>query len=337
MASGAVFREQPPTIPMILNWLFVLGGLAMLVAGGEALVRGASGIAFLAKISPAVVGLTIVAAGTSMPELVVSLQSAMEGNPGIAVGNVVGSNIFNIAAILGLTALITPLRIQGNIVRFEWPVMMLATFQLLLLARDATIDRLEGGFLFSALVAFIAYVIWVGRKSAVPAELEGFEELATASYGRTGKAAVISNIGAVVLGIGLLAIGSTALVRGAVAVASSLGVSDAVIGLTIIAAGTSTPELVTSIVAARRGRADIAVANVVGSNIFNVLGIAGATALIHPLQVPSEILGRDMWWMLGASLLLFPLMKSGMRINRAEGAMLFAGFVAYIAMLLARS
>ena len=307
----------------------------MLVAGGEALVRGASGIAFLAKIPPAVVGLTIVAAGTSMPELVVSIQSAMEGSPGIAIGNVVGSNIFNIAAILGLTALITPLRIQGNIVRLEWPVMMLAAFQLHLLARDSSVDRLEGAFLFSALVAFVAYVIWIGRKSAAPAEKEGFEELATASYGRIGNTALLFNIVAVILGIGLLASGSTALVRGAVAVASSLGVSDAVIGLTIIAAGTSTPELVTSVVAARRGRADIAVANVVGSNIFNVLGIAGATALVHPLQIPSEVLSRDMWWMLGASLVLVPLMRSGMRISRAEGGILFAGFVTYIVMLLA--
>lgn len=319
---------------MIIDWLLVLAGLALLVAGGEALVRGASGIALLAKVTPAVVGLTIVAAGTSMPELVVSLQSAIEGSPGIAVGNVVGSNIFNIAAILGLTALIKPLRIQGNTVRLEWPVMMLAAFQFHLLARDASIDRLEGGFLLAALVAFVAYAIWLGRKNATPAEKEGFEELATASFGRTGNTAVTFNIVAIILGIGLLAGGSTALVRGAVGIASTFGVSDTIIGLTIVAAGTSAPELVTSIVAAWRGRDDIAVANVVGSNIFNVLGIAGTTALVHPLPVPAEILVRDNWWMLGASLLLFPLMKTGMRVNRIEGGILFAGFVTYIVMLI---
>lgn len=318
---------------MMLDWLLVLTGLALLVAGGEALVRGAGGIALLAKITPAVVGLTIVAAGTSMPELVVSLQSAIEGSPGIAVGNVVGSNLFNIAAILGLTALIRPLRIQGNTVRLEWPVMMLAAFQFHLLARDTLIDRLEGGFLFAALAAFLAYVVWLGRKSATPVEKEGFEEVATASFGRTGKTALTFNIVSVVLGIALLAGGSTALVRGAVGVASSLGVSDAIIGLTIVAAGTSTPELVTSIVAAWRGRDDIAVANVVGSNIFNVLGIAGTTALIHPLPVPAEIIARDNWWMLGASLLLFPLMKTDMRMNRIEGGILFAGFLAYMTVL----
>jgi cation:H+ antiporter len=318
---------------MIIDWILVIAGLALLVGGGEALVRGASGIALLAKVTPAVVGLTIVAAGTSMPELVVSLQSAIEGSPGIAVGNVVGSNIFNIAAILGLTALIKPLRIQGNTVRLEWPVMMLAAFQFHLLARDASVDRLEGGFLLTALIAFIAYAVWLGRKSATPVEKEGFEELATASFGRTGNTAITFNIVAIVAGVGLLAGGSTALVRGAVGIASALGVSDTVIGLTIVAAGTSTPELVTSIVAAWRGRDDIAVANVVGSNIFNVLGIAGTTALVHPLPVPTEILARDNWWMLGASLLLFPLMKTGMRVNRIEGAVLFAGFVAYMFLL----
>jgi len=319
---------------MIIDWLLIIAGLALLVAGGEALVRGASGIALLAKVTPAVVGLTIVAAGTSMPEMVVSLQSAIEGNPGIAVGNVVGSNIFNIAAILGLTALLRPLRIQGNTVRLEWPVMMLAAFQFHLLARDATVDRLEGGFLFTALVIFMAYAVWLGRKSATTEEKAGFEEIATASLGRTGNTAVTFNLVAVLLGIGLLAGGSTALVRGAVGVASALGVSDTVIGLTIVAAGTSTPELVTSLVAAWRGRDDIAVANVVGSNIFNVLGIGGVTALVHPLPVPLEIIARDNWWMLGASLLLFPLMKTGMRVNRVEGGVLFAGFLVYMAVLI---
>ena len=317
----------------MLDWVLVVLGLVLLVGGGEALVRGASGVALVARVSPGVVGLTIVAAGTSMPELVVSVQSAIAGNPGIAVGNVVGSNIFNIAAILGFTAMLRPLRIQGNTVRLEWPVMMLAAFQLLLLSRDTTLDRLEGGFLLAAMVAFTAYAVWLSRTSATATEQEAFEELATASFGRTGNAALISNIGSIALGIALLAGGSTALVRGAVGVASSLGISDTIIGLTIVAAGTSAPELVTSVVAAWRGRDDIAIGNVVGSNIFNVLGIAGATALIHPLAVPPEILARDIWWMLAASALLFPLMKSGMRVNRVEGGVLVAGFVTYMVVL----
>ena len=319
---------------MVLDWMFVLLGLVCLVGGGEALVRGAGGIAMLAGITPAVVGLTIVAAGTSMPELVVSVQSALQGTPGIAMGNIVGSNIFNIAAILGVTAIIRPLRIQGNTVRFEWPVMMLAAFQFHLLGRDSRLDRLEGGFLFTAMAVFIAYVVWLARRNTTTSEKESFEEIATASFGRVGGKAVFFNFAAVLLGVTLLAGGSTALVRGATGIAAALGVSNTIIGLTIVAAGTSMPEMVTSIVAARRGRDDIAVANVVGSNIFNVLAIGGITSMVRPVSVPSEITGRDDWWMLGASLLLFPLMKSGMRINRGEGAVLLTGFVLYMGLLI---
>lgn len=315
----------------------MLGGLVGLVLGGEALVRGASGLALLAKVTPAVVGLTIVAAGTSMPELVVSVQSALEGNPSVAMGNVVGSNIFNIGAILGLTALVSPLRIQGATVRMEWPVMMLAALQLHLLSRDGLVDRLEGGFLLLAMVIFTAYAVWLGRHQASEADQEAGAGLETASLGRTGAAGVALNLLAIAVGVGLLALGSTGLVRGAVGIASAFGVSEAVIGLTIVAAGTSTPELITSLVAAHRGRDDMAVGNVVGSNIFNVLGILGATGLIHPLAVEEQIIRRDNWWMLGISLLLFPLMKSGMRVNRLEGAALLALFGVYLAVLLLAS
>jgi len=318
-----------------MAWLLIVGGLVLLVLGGEALVRGASGLALLGRMSPAVVGLTIVAAGTSMPELVVSLQAALEGSAGIAVGNVVGSNIFNVAAILGLAALVRPLTIRGNTVRLEWPVMMLAAFQLHLLARDRTVDRLEGGFLLAAMAAFTAYAAWIGRRNAAPVEQGELARVATASFGRTGRAAWWSNGSAVVLGVVLLGLGSRVLVDGAVDVAYAFGVSDTVIGLTIVAAGTSTPELVTSIVAALRGNDDIAVANVVGSNVFNVLGIVGTTALVLPLEVPPEILARDDWWMLGTSALLFPLMKSGMRVNRWEGGVLLALFLVYTTTLIA--
>ena len=317
-----------------MDWLSVVLGLALLVAGGEGLVRGASGVALAAKLSPAVIGLTIVAAGTSMPELVVAVQSALGGNVGIAFGNVVGSNIFNIGAILGLAALVRPLRVMGNTVRLEWPIMMLAALQLYLLARDGIVDRVEGAFLLAAMVTFVAYAVWLGRHSSTPAETEGFEEMVTASLGATGARALTFYLLAIAGGVALLAGGSTLLVRGAVGIASALGVSETVIGLTIVAAGTSTPELVTSLVASRRGRDDIAIANVVGSNIFNVLGILSITSLIQPLNVPDAILTRDIWWMLAASVLLFPLMRSGMRVNRLEGAALLGGFVTYIALLI---
>jgi cation:H+ antiporter len=176
--------------------LAVLGGLLLLLAGGDALVRGASGIALFWRVSPGLVGLTIVAAGTSMPELVVSVLAALDGSPGLALGNVVGSNIFNIAAILGATALFRPPGIQGNTVRLEWPVMMLAACELYLLIRDGTLDRLEGGFLVGALVAFMAYVVWIARRNASRDELEEFSDLATASFGRTGRAALWFNLSA---------------------------------------------------------------------------------------------------------------------------------------------
>lgn len=320
-------------VHLAMDWLFLILGLGLLVAGGEGLVRGASGLALAARITPAVVGLTIVAAGTSAPEMVVSIQSALNGSAGIAVGNVVGSNIFNIGAILGLAACVSPLRVMGNTVRMEWPVMMLAALQLFLLARDGVIDRVEGGFLLAAMVAFVAYAVWLGRNASTPDESDGFDEMVTASFGASGARALIYNILAVAVGVGLLAAGSTLLVKGAVGIAAGLGVSETVIGLTIVAAGTSTPELVTSLVASKRGRDDIAIANVVGSNIFNILGILSVTALVRPLAVPEVILSRDLWWMLGASVVLLPLMWSGMRINRVEGGLLLAGFTTYLALL----
>jgi len=313
--------------------LIVLG-LVLLVGGGELLVRGAVRIALLARVSPAVVGLTVVAAGTSSPELVVSLQSAAAGSPALAVGNVVGSNIFNIGAVLAVAALIRPLSIHGNTVRMEWPVMALAAFELHLLARDGVIDRLEGGFLATGLVAFVTYSVWIARRSALPAEREQFESAHhLEGEGSRGRAWGLG-LGAAAAGFALLAVGSTVLVRGAVSLAAALGASETVIGLTIVAAGTSLPELATSAVASWRGHDDIAVGNIVGSNVFNVLGIVGVTALVHPLDVPAEIVARDDWWMLGFSALLFPLMRTGMRINRAEGAVLGAGFILYMLVLL---
>lgn len=172
-------------------------------------MRGARGLALAARITPAVVGLTIVAAGTSAPEMVVSIQSALNGSAGIAIGNVVGSNIFNIGAILGIAACVSPLRVMGNTVRMEWPVMMLAALQLFLLARDGVIDRVEGGFLLAAMVAFVAYAVWLGRNASTPDESDGFDEMVTASFGASGARALIYNILAVALGVGLLAAGST--------------------------------------------------------------------------------------------------------------------------------
>jgi cation:H+ antiporter len=309
--------------------LLLVVGLVLLVLGADLLVRGASGIALLARIAPAVVGLTVVAAGTSMPELVVSLRAAVSGNVGLAAGNIVGSNIFNIAAIIGVTALLRPLRVQGNSVRLEWPVMLLSAFVFHLLVRDGSLDRLEGAFLTVGMLVFTAYIVYLAKRTTTAAEQAEFEGLSTAAMGKTGNAALLRNVLAVIVGIAVLAGGAEALVAGATRIARSVGISETIIGLTVVAAGTSLPELATSLLAAFKGRDDIAIANVIGSNIFNVLGIGGVTALILPLSVPAEIVARDNWWMLGVSALLFPLMRTGMRVNRAAGLVLSGCFAAY--------
>ncbi len=313
---------------MILNWLLIAIGLTALIAGAESLVRGASGIAILARMSPAVIGLTIVAAGTSMPELMVSVKASLSGNPGLAIGNVVGSNLLNIGMVLGITALFRPLRILGNTIRFEWPVLMLATLQFYLLARDGVIDRVEGAFLFGVMILFMAYAVWLGRRGVV--ESAENEKFSTASFGKEGTSAVLLNFTAILIGGTLLALGADSLVKGAVAVAGSLGISETVIGLTIVAVGTSAPELVTSVVAALKGQGDLAVGNVVGSSIFNLLAILGTAALFSPLPVPGEIMSRDIWWLIGITALMFPMMLSGNKVNRWEGLALLATITAYI-------
>lgn len=316
---------------MFINWILILAGLAALIAGAEALVRGASGVSLLLKMSPAVIGLTVVAAGTSMPELMVSVKASLSGIPGLAVGNVIGSNLLNLGLVLGLTALIRPLRIVGNTIKFEWPVLMLATFQFYLLARDGQIDRVEGGFLAAVLIVFMGYAVWLGRQGVVAEEEDS---LPTLSFGKTGAAAAMLNIAAIVIGGTLLSLGSGILVKGAVAVAGSLGVSETIIGLTVVAFGTSAPELVTSIVAALRGRDDMAVGNIVGSSIFNLLGILGVAALFRALPIPAEIMSRDIWWLIGLTALMLPMLITGRKVARIEGLLLAGGFVTYTVLLI---
>lgn len=317
---------------MLINWLLILGGLTILIVGAEALVRGAGGIALMAKISPSVVALTVVAAGTSMPELVVSTQSALGGNPGLALGNAVGSNLLNIGLVLGLTALIRPLSIGRNTLKFEWPVMMLGSLQFFLLSRDGHLDRLEGGFLTAALIAFMAYAVVLDKQGI--AKVASEEPLQTASFGKKGTQALILNGTTLLVGIAFLAVGANLLVKGAVAVASGLGVSDTIIGLTVVAVGTSAPELVTSVVAAFKGRGDMAVGNIIGSCIFNLMGIVGVTSLISPLPVPAELLSRDVLWLLFLTAILFPMMGSGKALARIEGILLLGGFSVYMIRLI---
>jgi cation:H+ antiporter len=312
----------------------ILGGLVLLAGGGEALVRGATAIARRAGVTPAVIGLTIVAAGTSLPELVVSVLAALGGEPEIAVGNVVGSNIFNIVGVLGITALITALPVHGSAVKYEWPFMFLATCAVVLFARDGLIDRLEGGFMLVSFGLFTAFMVRLARREVAEHERREFATEAARRTIRASEATLGLALAAVVIGLVLLVLGGSALVSGAVEVARLAGISERVIGLTIVAIGTSMPEVAASVVAALRGRTDVAIANLIGSNIFNILGILGVTALIRPTAVSAVMLNTDMVWMMVTAFALFPVMRSGMRVTRLEGGLLVAMYIAYLLVLL---
>src|SRR5688572_15398162 len=317
----------------------VLVGLALLAGGGEALVRAATTLAELAGVTPAVIGLTVVAIGTSLPELVVSLVAATQGQPELAVANVVGSNIFNIAATLGLTAMIIPLPVHGSAVRLEWPVMFAASIVTMLIARDGAIDRAEGGVLLVALVMFIVYTVRLARRDLSGAEVRELaahvdaRDIGSPSAASAGRRLPVA-LSVLAVGIAALVAGGNFLVDGAVQLARLAGLSERVIGLTIVAGGTGAPELATSLVAALRKRTDVAIANMIGSNIFNILGILGVTALIAPVQVAPAIVASDLWWMIGTSVLVLPLLRSQSRLSRAEGGLLVAVYVAYLVILL---
>lgn len=318
---------------MVLLWALLANaaGIALLGTGGELLIRGAVSIARLARISTAVIGLTIVAMGTSVPELAVSLLAALEGRDDIAMGNVVGSNIFNVAVVIGVSALVLPITVHLSAVKLEWPFMFTALFLCLLLARDGVIDRLEAAFFLVSLALFTAYTVRLARTALTPSDEA---ELAATVERRAIGRRLALDVSLVVASLALLALGARVLVWGAVQVATLAGVTERVIGLTIVAAGTSLPELAASIAAARRGHPDIALANVIGSNIFNVLGILGVVALVRPQLVHPQIVASDNWWMVGTSFLLLPLMVTGLRIGRIEGGALLWCYGVYLVLLL---
>lgn len=318
-------------IPLAIALLVV--GIGLLGYGADVLVRGAVTLAKAARMPVAVIGLTVVAMGTSLPELTVSVTAALRGAVDVGVGNIIGSNIFNVAVVLGLSALILPIRVHGNAVRLEWPFMFLASFQLLLLARDGTLDRLEAAFFLSGLILFTFYVVRVGRKELEAEERADLTETVEAKA-RDGK---LESVGGALLlvsiGVGLLVIGGDVLLRGALEIARASGMTERVIGLTVVAAGTSVPEVATSIIAARRGQSEIALGNVIGSNILNILGILGLTALVRPLMIAPQVVSNDLWWMLAFSLALLPMMASRFIIGRIEGFLLVAGYVTYVTLL----
>jgi cation:H+ antiporter len=311
----------------------VVAGIALLGLGADLLVRGAVTLAQAAKVSAAVIGLTIVSMGTSLPELTVSVAAALRGSPDLSMGNVVGSNIFNIGLVLGVSALILPMRVHGSAVKMEWPFLFGASLLLLVVARDGTLDRAEGGFFVIALALFTAYAFIIGRATLDREEKEDLAAQVRELTLPVGVRKLGVALGLLAVGTAVLVSGGELLVRGAISLARAIGMTERLIGLTVVAAGTGAPELATSVVAARRGESEMALGNVIGSNIFNILGILGVSALITPLAVAPAILRNDLWWMLGLTLLLFPIMRSRFLVTRVEGGLLLFAYVAYVSLL----
>lgn len=310
--------------------MFLLG-LAALVVGAEALVRGASRLAVSWGISPLVVGLTVVAFGTSAPEMAVSVGAALSGTADIALGNVVGSNIANVLLILGLSALIAPLVVHEQIIRQEIPIMIGASLIVVAMALDGTIGRVESTLLFVLLVAYTVFLVVQSRRASQASSDEYAGEIPRGRWDRHWGVQVAM----VLVGLGLLVLGANWLVDAAVAVARVMGVSDLVVGLTVVAVGTSMPEIATSLIAASRGQRDIAVGNVVGSNIFNLLAVLGAAGVVSAggLGVSEAARNFDLWVMLAVAFACLPIVLTGREIARWEGGVFIAYYAAYVAYL----
>lgn len=318
----------------IMTWVFFVGGLILLILGAEWLVRGASRLAAKVGISPLVIGLTVVAFGTSSPEMAVSVQSALAGQSDIAVGNVVGSNIFNVLFILGLSAIIAPLIVQQQLIRLDVPIMIGLSLLMYLMSLDGVIGRFEGVILFGGIIAYTVFLIRQSRKESKAVEDEYAQEYADKK--ETGWKSWVINFGLVVVGLGLLVQGSNWLVDSAITIARAFGLSELIIGLTIVAAGTSMPEVATSVMAAIKGERDIAVGNVVGSNIFNILSVLGLTALVAPDGVPVSQAAEafDIPVMLAVAVMTLPIFFTNNLIERWEGGLFLFYYVAYTAYLI---
>jgi cation:H+ antiporter len=313
---------------MIWAWLKVAGGLAILVCGGELLVRGASQLAAILRISPLVIGLTVVAFGTSAPELAVSVQAAISGRTDLAVGNVVGSNIFNVLFILGVSALMVPLVVSSQLIRRDVPLMIIVSVLVFAFGWDGQLSRMEGIGMFAGI---IAYTWWCVRQSRKESSALQAEFSQTWSQPESSPQKVILDCALIAVGLAMLGVGSQLLTDGAVQIAAGLGVSELIIGLTIVAAGTSLPEVVTSIVAAARGQRDIAVGNVVGSNIFNILCVLGLSSAISPtgIAVDSAALEFDIPVMIAVAVACLPIFFTGHTISRWEGGVFLFYYAAY--------
>lgn len=310
---------------MYINLTYLIVGLAVLIFGGELLVRGASRIALSLKISPLVVGLTIVAFGTSAPELLTSIKSALEGSPDIAIGNVVGSNMVNLSLILGFTALIFPIPVQRNSIRVDWPMAMGSALLLYFFMWNGYLEAYEGIIFILILIAYTTFIVKKSRK-----EIKAAKDVIAEKINIANRKQLPTHILLILLGGAGLYFGADWFLMGAKGFTSYLGVSERVIGLTVVAIGTSLPEMTTSIMASIRKQSDVALGNLIGSNIFNVLSILGITSIIKKTAVSADIFQSDMIWMLGISFIVLPMMVLRKSIERFEGAILLAIYIIYM-------
>lgn len=313
---------------MINTYVLFVVGLIVLLAGGDFLVKGASRVALRFHMSPLIIGLTIVAFGTSAPELFISVNAAIQGSPDITMGNVIGSNICNLALVLGITAVINPVKINIASLKIDWPVTMASSILLYFIISDARLGRWEGIFLFAILIAYMSFLIFRSSKDSRKIKEKKANE--PDDIPEAPHQHLVKNIVYVVIGILGLYFGSEWFVGSARDMALTIGINERIVGLTIVALGTSLPELVTSGVAAFRGETDMAVGNLLGSNIFNILSILGITSFIHTIHVSDQILNVDILWMLVVTLLILPLMISKKTISRKEGITLLIIYGVYI-------
>jgi cation:H+ antiporter len=309
---------------MLLNILILIIGLAVLILGGDFLVKGASSIALRLKLSTLVVGLTIVAFGTSSPELLISIKSALAGSPDLAMGNVIGSNICNLALVLGIASIISPIYVQINSIKIDWPMTMGSSLLLYLMVREGFVDSYEG-FLF--IIILIIYIVFIVRKSRK--DMKTVKVLEKAFDLPESPHTLLKDFTYIILGSAGLYFGAEWFVGGAQDFAREFGVEERVIGITVLALGTSLPELVTSSVASFKKETDLALGNLMGSNIFNILSILGITSIIKEIRVSDVILNTDIIWMLGITLVVLPLMLTRRQIGRTDGIILLLIYIYY--------
>ena len=307
--------------------MIALLGLILLIAGGEVLVRNSSALAIKASVPPLIVGLTVISIGTSTPELFTSLQAAWNGVAGISVGNVIGSNIANLGLALGLTAVVKPIIFDKKVLALDFPTLIVVTALFGLMAIDGLFSFIDGLILVGALVIYTAIQIRRSRRLKLMttvhvSEFEVLDDEIKLSY--------FTLIMGITLGCVLLYFGADFFIDGAVVIAEKLGVSEFIIGVTVVAFGTSVPEIFTSVFAALKGEGDLSIGNLIGSNVMNILLVLGGTSLTTDVPVEAQVMSNDYWWMLGAAVLLYPILKRGSNVNRLQGALYVCFYIAYV-------